>query len=194
MGTRRKRPDPSHHYRPIRYSLQSKHSVARFADRRPPRFASGIQSTYASRTIRQQRKAIVEFSVAIKTCLKKSADFTGRAQLSEFWLWALFVLVVGTGAMLLAPVLGGMFFLAALLPSAAAASRRLHDTDRSGWWTLLALLPFPGMLFLAALLVFQGTRGDNRFGPDPLGREAGGRIVPLPGERQKSVAEWQDRQ
>jgi|GEM_PF-5579631 len=61
------------------------------------------------------------------------------------------------------------------------------------WWTLLALIPFLGEAFLAAFLVFQGTKGANRFGPDPLRREATGPMPPMPNETMKSVAEWQDR-
>ena len=135
----------------------------------------------------------MELGEAIKTCIKKSLDFSGRAPLAEFWLWAFFAFVVVAVALLMNATPGGLLFLAFMLPSAAAAFRRLHDTDRSGWWTLLAVVPFPGALFLAALLVFQGTRGDNRFGPDPLGRAAAVPNAPLPDERMKSVAEWQDR-
>ena len=120
-------------------------------------------------------------------------DQWGRATLPEFWWWALFVGMVGAVAFVLNPALAGFFSLAILVPSAAASSRRLHDTNRSGWWTLLALIPVLGVAFLAALLVFQGTKGANRFGPDPLRREAAGPMPPMPNETMESVAEWQDR-
>ncbi len=133
----------------------------------------------------------MEPTTAIKTCFTKYADFNGRATLPEFWWWTLFVGIAGSVMFMVSPVLSALFLLAVLMPFTAVAVRRLHDTDRSGWWTLLALIPFPGLAFLAALLVFQGTRGPNRFGPDPLGREASGPMPPL--YRMKSVAQWQDR-
>ena len=46
--------------------------------------------------------------------------------------------------------------------------RRLHDTDRSGWWLLLGLLPLLGGLVLLIFFIIGGTRGPNRFGPDPI--------------------------
>ena len=54
--------------------------------------------------------------------------------------------------------------LALLLPNLAVAARRLHDTDRSGWWLLLSLIPIIGTLVLLYFLVLRGTEGSNRFG------------------------------
>ena len=62
----------------------------------------------------------------------------------------------------------GLFLLATLLPLVAAAVRRLHDTDRSGWWILISLLPLVGQVIFFVFLVTGGTRGPNRFGPDPV--------------------------
>jgi uncharacterized membrane protein YhaH (DUF805 family) len=58
--------------------------------------------------------------------------------------------------------------LALLLPNLAVAVRRLHDTDRSGWWLLIALLPLIGLIVLIVFFCIRGTPGPNRFGPDPL--------------------------
>ena len=133
----------------------------------------------------------MEPATAIKTCFSKYVDFAGRAAIAEFWWWLLFVGAAGSVLFAVTPVLAAVFLLAVLMPTAAAAARRLQDTGRSGWWTLLALIPFPGLAFLAALLVFQGTPGANRYGPDPLGRIANGKTPPL--YSMKSVAQWQDR-
>lgn len=57
--------------------------------------------------------------------------------------------------------------LAMLMPSFAVTVRRLHDTDRSGWWCLIGVMPILGPIWLTALLVFDGQAGENRFGPDP---------------------------
>ena len=64
--------------------------------------------------------------------------------------------------------------LGLLIPSIAVSVRRLHDTDRSGWWLLLALVPFVGGLVLLVFYILEGSRGSNRFGPDPLALETPG--------------------
>lgn len=67
----------------------------------------------------------------------------------------------------LATVFGGLtmiFALGLLIPTLAVATRRLHDSDRSGWWQLVSLIPF-GFFYVLYLLIIEGTPGDNRFGP-----------------------------
>ena len=136
----------------------------------------------------------MDFIAAIMAVFSKFAVFGGRASSTEFWWWALFVASFEAAALAVSLPFGMLFLVAILLPTAAVTSRRLRDTNRSGWWALLALVPFPGIPFLAALLVFEGTRGNNRFGPDPLGREPYKAKPPLHGSEKKSVAEWRDRQ
>lgn len=53
------------------------------------------------------------------------------------------------------------YYMLLIIPGTAIAVRRLHDTDRSGWWVLLL---FINLIFFCQ----KGTTGDNRFGPDPL--------------------------
>lgn len=70
--------------------------------------------------------------------------------------------------------LGAMFFmglamlwgLALFLPALAVLVRRLHDTDKSGWWVLLSFIPLGGLVLLF-FAVTEGTNGPNRYGPDP---------------------------
>lgn len=57
--------------------------------------------------------------------------------------------------------------LALLLPSLGAAVRRLHDTDRSGFWYLLSFIPFVGAIILIVWWAGAGTPGPNQYGPDP---------------------------
>lgn len=123
--------------------------------------------------------------------LRKYADFQGRARRSEYWLFTLFIIIVmlvlyvpllafagdmqTTGelnpvAMLLLGVIG-IFGLATFIPSLAVTVRRLHDTDRSGWWYLIIFIPF-GSIVLLIFTVLDGTPGANKFGPDPKGRGA----------------------
>jgi uncharacterized membrane protein YhaH (DUF805 family) len=61
--------------------------------------------------------------------------------------------------------------LALLVPSLAVTFRRLHDTNRRGWWILIGLIPLIGAVVLFIFYLLDGTPGPNRFGPDPKGRE-----------------------
>lgn len=45
--------------------------------------------------------------------------------------------------------------------------RRLNDINRSGWWTVLGLIPVLGQMILLALLLMPGNKGANRFGEKP---------------------------
>ena len=67
-------------------------------------------------------------------------------------------------------VMLGVFALAVMLPSLAVAVRRLHDSDKSGWWILLGLTGIGGLVLLIFYLL-DGTPGRNRFGADPKGRQ-----------------------
>ena len=114
--------------------------------------------------------------------LKKYADFSGRAPRAEYWWFYLLTVVAYIVAMILDSLVGAggaggfgllsiVVMLGLLLPSLAAGVRRLHDTDRSGWWLLIALVPLVGAIVLLVFWVLEGTRGDNRFGPDPYSAE-----------------------
>jgi uncharacterized membrane protein YhaH (DUF805 family) len=117
----------------------------------------------------------MDFSQAIKTCLNKYATFSGRAQRSEYWYFFLFMVIANIVASVVdsvifgdTPVLYLIATLALLVPSIAAGVRRLHDTDKSGWWLLLGLIPFVGAIVLIVFFCQRGTVGQNQFGPDPL--------------------------
>lgn len=105
--------------------------------------------------------------------LKKYADFSGRARRTEYWLFFLFnfviAMVLGVLDFVLGTpgILGLIFALAILIPSIAVAARRLHDTDRSGWWILIAFIPIVGTIALLVFLLLDSTPGENRFGSNP---------------------------
>jgi len=86
--------------------------------------------------------------------LNNFANFDGRADLREFWLWFLPLLGVclvlqGLGQILsIFYALSGLLSLALAIPSLAVGARRLHDTGRSGWLQLLLLIPAAGLLVL----------------------------------------------
>jgi uncharacterized membrane protein YhaH (DUF805 family) len=108
--------------------------------------------------------------------LKKYADFSGRARRKEFWMFALinFVVMVVLSfvdSMIGMPVLGLIYALGVLLPSLAVGARRLHDIGKSGWWQLVGLVPFIGILVLIIFFVLDSNPGDNKYGPNP---KAGG--------------------
>ena len=102
------------------------------------------------------------FQESIKVCLSKYADFSGRASRSEYWWFMLFLVLVSAGASMISPVLSGLFSLGTLLPALAAATRRLHDTNRSGWWQLITLVPVIGFIILLIFLAQEGTTGDDK--------------------------------
>lgn len=109
--------------------------------------------------------------------LKKYAVFSGRARRQEYWMFFLFyfiimiVLSVVEGIVGSAGILGMIYGLAVLCPSVAVAIRRLHDTDRSGWWCLIGLIPLIGIVLLV-FMVLEGTSGENQYGPDPKAETA----------------------
>ncbi|WP_439448037.1 DUF805 domain-containing protein [Stenotrophomonas sp. ATs4] len=110
--------------------------------------------------------------------LKRYAQFSGRASRSEFWWFQLFIVLVSIplyvlsfyagysgsqGLALVSTGLSVMLWLAMIVPLIAVTVRRLHDTDRSGWWYLLLLVPFAGLIVLVFMLL-PSTQGSNRFG------------------------------
>ena len=90
-------------------------------------------------------------------CFAKYVDFEGEASRSEWWFF-LFTGVVSFALAIVSNKLSGVFSLAVLVPFIAVTVRRLHDTNRSGWWVLVWLLPVVGWLILVFLLVQEGDR------------------------------------
>jgi len=88
------------------------------------------------------------FPEAIRTCLTKYAEFDGRASRSEFWWFALFVLLVTGALTTLHENAGSIFLIAVLLPFLAAGARRLRDSGKNVWWLLFLLVPVGGIITL----------------------------------------------
>ncbi len=111
--------------------------------------------------------------------LKKYAEFQGRAQRKEYWMFTLFnflamVLLGLVGALLggggeggLGDVLQGLYGLGVLVPGIAVTVRRLHDIGKSGWWGLVALIPLIGSLILIYFAVKDSQPETNEYGPNP---------------------------
>ena len=102
------------------------------------------------------------FHESIRVCFAKYADFSGRATRSEYWWFVLFIILASLGISMISDVLGGTFGLATLLPSIAAATRRLHDTNRSGWWQLICLVPLIGWIVLIVFLA-QDSKSESAY-------------------------------
>lgn len=79
---------------------------------------------------------------AVTACLRRYDDFEGFSSRPQYWWFFLFVLLLASLGTLASEVLGAAVLLVFLLPLAAAGTRRLHDAGHSGWWQLLALVPF----------------------------------------------------
>lgn len=111
--------------------------------------------------------------------LKKYAVFGGRARRKEYWYFVLFNLIISiilaivdnvTGSFSAEAgmgLLGGLYMLAVLIPGIAVSVRRLHDTDRSGWWLLIVLVPLIGAIVLIIFMVLDSSPGENQYGPNP---------------------------
>ncbi|MFJ5221016.1 DUF805 domain-containing protein [Streptomyces sp. NPDC088354] len=104
--------------------------------------------------------------------LKKYAVFNGRARRTEFWMFALFNLIIYIVLLFIGraidfALLPGLYGLAVLLPSIAVSVRRLHDTGRTGWLYLLGLIPCIGGIVLLVFFCGDSQPGDNQYGTNP---------------------------
>lgn len=104
--------------------------------------------------------------------LKNYVGFNGRARRAEYWQFVLFNVIALIVCLVIDLAIGSqvlyyLYLLAVLLPSLAVGARRLHDTDRSGWWLLIGLIPLIGGIVLLVFMCLEGTRGNNKYGADP---------------------------
>jgi uncharacterized membrane protein YhaH (DUF805 family) len=119
----------------------------------------------------------MSFGQAIASAFRRYIDFSGRSSRSEYWYFYLLYLIgiicLGFLDSALFPgnkwqPLSLAFALVLMLPSLALGARRLHDINRTGWWLLLWILPFIGMIIIIIWACRKGDDGENRFGTDPL--------------------------
>ena len=115
-------------------------------------------------------------------------DFSGRSRRKEYWMFALLNLIImtifvtilltlgysldpyaatGGAAMWLVMAVLGIYSLLILIPSIAVQVRRFHDQDKSGWFVLINFVPYIGALIVLVFMLLEGTRGPNKYGPDP---------------------------
>ncbi|MCO6538237.1 MAG: DUF805 domain-containing protein [Gilliamella sp.] len=117
-------------------------------------------------------------------CITKNyANFNGRARRQEYWMFTLFnfllnlaltivgMILVSISSSLVSVIniISFVAWAALFIPSLAVAVRRLHDTDRSGWWVLIALVPLIGAIVLLVFACSDSTPGSNQYGENPKG-------------------------
>lgn len=119
----------------------------------------------------------VDFGTAITIGFRKYFDFRSRATRAEYWWFILFLTIGGFMAGLLDQFLGmgssessgpiqSLFQIVTLIPGISVGVRRLHDIDKTGWWSLL-ILTILGIILLWIWAMKRGNSGENRFGVDP---------------------------
>jgi len=102
--------------------------------------------------------------------LERYAQFTGRSRRAEFWWFALANVVISVVLNILVSiasifvVLSIIYWLGTLIPGLAVGIRRLHDTDKSGWWILIALVPLVGAIVLIVFFATDGKPESNQYG------------------------------
>jgi uncharacterized membrane protein YhaH (DUF805 family) len=127
--------------------------------------------------------------------LRRYADFSGRSRRKEYWMFTLGILIVYFLFFMLLMVGGGLsgmfdqsgappefgafawviialfgiFALGIFIPALAVIVRRLHDQDKSGWFILIQFIPYIGGIIMLIFMCIEGTKGENRYGPDPKG-------------------------
>jgi uncharacterized membrane protein YhaH (DUF805 family) len=126
----------------------------------------------------------VSFGEAVKEAFRNGLVLRGRASRSAFWWFALFQGIVfalvfavsipltggngtnaGSGASFALAVIIGIPLLYLQVVAWTLWLRRLHDTDRSGWWLLIVFVPYLGAIVLLIFTLFKGTPGPNRYQP-----------------------------
>jgi uncharacterized membrane protein YhaH (DUF805 family) len=119
----------------------------------------------------------MSFQEALQSALIQNyANFRGRALRSEYWYFGLALFVATIVALVIdinmigRPILKSVVTLGTIIPSLSVGARRLHDTDRSGWWQLIGVVPLIGAIVLIVWFASARSAGDNRFGKPPQGQ------------------------
>ena len=112
-----------------------------------------------------------QFVAAYKDALSKYAQFSGRLSVGGYWRFVAVNIVAVVLLAILSQIASALIFLvviyylALLIPSLAAAVRRLHDTGKSGWFILITLIPFVGGIILLVWTIQAGNPAANEYGP-----------------------------
>ncbi|MEG2173935.1 MAG: DUF805 domain-containing protein [Oscillospiraceae bacterium] len=110
--------------------------------------------------------------------IKNYFNFSGRARRKEYWMFALFNIIIsfvlkmvdqGIGLSITQQVgvLSGIYGLFVMIPSLSLLFRRLHDVGKSAWWLLIVIIPVIGWIWLLVYTLMEGAAGDNQYGSNP---------------------------
>jgi uncharacterized membrane protein YhaH (DUF805 family) len=126
----------------------------------------------------------MSFATAVKAFWSNYTNFKGRARRSEYWFIQLFLIAtnIAVAAIDLAlmngdverfiangggGIVGLIWIFATIVPALAVLIRRLHDTNRSGWWARIGLVPVAGAIVLLVFTVEDSNKGVNKYGASP---------------------------
>lgn len=124
------------------------------------------------------------FKEALRSFWSNYRNFKGRARRSEYWFITLFLFLTNLAAAIIDfAILGGdidrfianggggivglIWILVTIVPAVSVLVRRLHDTNRPGWWALIGLVPVVGGIVLLVFSVQDSLPGENKYGPSP---------------------------
>ena len=114
------------------------------------------------------------FFEAVGSVFSKYSEFSGRALRSEYWYWFLFISIISLFVGIVSVFFPPLYFIwviGTFLPNLSVGVRRLHDSNTSGWWILMALIPFINLI-LIYWLIKKGETSENRFGIPPFGSKS----------------------
>jgi uncharacterized membrane protein YhaH (DUF805 family) len=126
----------------------------------------------------------MSFATAVKSFWSNYTNFKGRARRSEYWFIQLFLIATNIAVAVVdlalmngdverflanggGGIVGLIWILATIVPALAVLIRRLHDTNRSGWWALIGLIPVAGAIVLLVFTVEDSNKGVNKYGASP---------------------------
>ena len=109
---------------------------------------------------------IKAFKQYFMPAIEQYANFNGKESRQSYWMFYLFYIVVLIALNIVESIIGGMwlsslYMLAMFVPSISMGARRLHDTGRSGWWQLIALIPLIGIIVLIVFLAQESKATEN---------------------------------
>ena len=116
---------------------------------------------------------MIDYSIL---ALKRTFDFKGRSRRREYWyfilsFWVVSLILEIIEANVPPPeqeilsIIQGIFGYALLIPLISLLIRRLHDIGKSGWWSLVFLIPIVGIVMTFVWLI-RDSDDDNQYGPN----------------------------